>query len=135
MKKRTLSIYFVAFENLSCFSSFQSNSKHFTAILKVFSTFLFYYWSILILDLFENFTTYNFNIKSVMLEDQHASLLMFKLLVSSTLLECMASCYFDFGFECKFLVYDQPNCFLGNPLMKNGTFNAPNGTIFYYERG
>ena len=91
--------------------------------------------SILISDTFENITAYNFNIKSVALEDKHESLLIFRLLFYSTLLECMASCYFNYGLECKFLVYDQPNCYLGNPLIKNGSFKAPNGTIFYYERG
>jgi len=50
---------------------------------------------------------------------------------NSSLELCQALCYFEESWACKIVVYDAPNCFLGNPFNNYIYFaSMANQTVF-----
>ena len=76
----------------------------------------------------------NYTTDYITLESSIWSKMMFIEIATESLVECMARCSFDFGSQCKALVFLQPLCYLGDPFINNGSVGMGAAPYFYYRK-
>ena len=76
----------------------------------------------------------NYTTDYITLESSIWSKMMFVQIFAESLVECMARCSFDVESQCKALVFVQPLCYLGDPLINNGSLGIGEAPNFYNRK-